>query len=161
MSYAFGDDGDYQSGASVAGERYLDNADGTFTDALTGLVWLGIRDCIVKRDWLGSLEYANTFASNSDACAALNDDSVAGDWRLPNVKELFSLVDITADTALFPPQISTSGDFNFVPFDEYWTSSSFQPVPETTGWAIEPNFGRPTVFGKENEGLVWPVRSGN
>ena len=158
ISYGFGDDGDYQSGASVQGVRYQDNGDGTFTDTLTGIIWLGIRDCFVERDWFGSLEHANTLSANSDLCPALNDGSEAGDWRLPNVKELFSLVDISADTALFGNRIPFSGTFNVIPFNSYWSSSSFKPVPETTGWAVEPNFGRPTVTQKDVIGIVWPIR---
>ena len=161
ISYGFGDDGDYQSGVSVAGVRFQDNSDGTFTDTLTGLVWLGIRDCFVRRDWPGALDRANTMSANSDSCPALTDGSVAGEWRLPNVKELYSLVDITADTALFSSSMPFSGDWNESPFENYWSSSSFRPVPETTGWAVEPNFGRPEITLKTNLGIVWPVRVGN
>ena len=158
ISYGFGDDGDYQSGVSVPGVRYQDNGDGTFTDTLTGIIWLGIRDCFVDRDWLGSLEYANTLSANSDLCPALSDGSEAGDWRLPNVKELYSLVDITADTALWGNRMPFSGSWNIAPVGDYWSSSSFRPVPETTGWAVESIFGRPTVTLKEELNTVWPIR---
>ena len=157
-SYGFGDDGDYQSGVTVPGVRYQDNGDGTFTDTLTGIVWLSIRDCFVNRDWVGSLEYANTLSANSDLCPALSDGSEAGDWRLPNVKELYSLVDITADTALWGNRMPFSGSWNIAPVGDYWSSSSFRPVPETTGWAVESIFGRPTVTLKEELNTVWPIR---
>ena len=158
LSFAFGDDGDYQPGVSVSGVRYQDNGDGTFIDTLTGIVWLGIRDCFVNRDWLGSLEHANTLSANSDLCPALNDGSVAGDWRLPTVKELYSLVDISADTALWGRRTPFSGSWNIAPVGDYWSSSSFRPVPETTGWAVESIFGRPTVTLKEEVNTVWPIR---
>ena len=157
-SYSFGDDGDYQSGVAVSGGRYQDNNDGTFTDTLTGITWLGIRDCFVNRDWLGSLEFANTLSANSDLCPALSDGSEAGDWRLPNVKELYSLVDIAADTALWGSRMPFTGTWNIAPVGDYWSSSSFRPVPDTTGWAVESIFGRPTVTPKEDLNTVWPIR---
>lgn len=156
-SYAFGDDGDYQSGVTVA-ERYRSNGDGTFTDTLTGLVWLAVRNCFEQADWAGALTRANEFAADSGVCPDLDDGSVAGDWRLPNLRELYSLVDITADTALLSPAIPFTGELGILLLGDYWTSSSFRPVPETTGWTIEANFGRQVVTPKTELGLVWPVR---
>ena len=163
VSYGFGDDGDYQSGVSVDGERYVNNGNGTFSDRLTGLVWLSNRDCFVQRNWSDALDYANTLFAGSDACPELSDDSVPGNWRLPNLRELYSLVDITFDTALLAPLRNNiaSGVGSSIDFDDYWTSSSFRPQPEVFGWAIETNFGRTINKRKEELANVWVVRDPN
>jgi len=126
---------------------------------LTGIIWLGVRDSIDKRDWSGALEYANTLSATSDSCPALTDDSVAGDWRLPNIKELYSLVDITADTALLPPGLPLSGDWVDVPF-EILVVIKFSTCSRDDCWAVEANFGRPTIFEKQNVCFVWSIRVG-
>ena len=86
-SYHPGDDGEHQAGVSVS-PRFIDNLDGTVTDNLTGLIWLRNADCFGRQDWYGSLAAANGLR---DAECGLTDGSAAGDWRLPNVKELQSL----------------------------------------------------------------------
>jgi hypothetical protein len=60
---------------------YTDNGDKTVTDHSTGLMWAQ-DDSGQKMDWLEALAYAN-------------ESKLAGysDWRLPNSKELQSLVD--------------------------------------------------------------------
>ena len=55
--------------------RFQDKGNGAVEDKLTGLIWL---------------KDANTLASGS---CGLTDGSVAGAWRLSNVKELESLID--------------------------------------------------------------------
>jgi hypothetical protein len=71
----------------VRGPRYLaanafqDNGDGTLTDRATGLVWQKTDDGR-KRDWAGALRY----------CEGLKLGG-RSDWRLPNAKELQSIVD--------------------------------------------------------------------
>ncbi|MEW6220281.1 MAG: DUF1566 domain-containing protein [Thermodesulfobacteriota bacterium] len=64
----------------LTGERFHDNGDGTVTDLRTGLVW----------QKTGMLE-----GSWSQALAAAEALTLAGqsDWRLPDVKELASLLD--------------------------------------------------------------------
>ncbi len=61
--------------------RFRDNGDGTVTDAATGLMWEKA-DSAKPMDWKTALGHAGTL-------------DVAGhqDWRLPNVKELQSIVD--------------------------------------------------------------------
>jgi len=111
-SYAFGDDGDFQTGISVPGERFLDNNNGTFTDTLTDITWLGVRDCIVTHSWGAALRYANEMSANSDLCPALDDSSTAGEWRLPNIKELYSLVDISNDSPVWADGIPFTGTWS-------------------------------------------------
>ncbi len=67
---------------------YVDNGDGTVSDRATGLMWQQADDG-VARDWQGALAYAENMI-------------LAGysDWRLPNAKELQSIVDYTRCPAL-------------------------------------------------------------
>jgi len=113
-SYATGDDGDLQKGVPWPNPRFTVNVDnngdgdcddagetcdGTVTDNLTGLVWLKNAHCSDMEDsWLEGLPYSNALYDGCTNCfggttdCGLSDGSEAGDWRLPNVNELFSLI---------------------------------------------------------------------
>ena len=85
-----GQDGDIQAGVEWPSPRFTDNNDGTVTDNLTGLMWLKDANCFGAKSWSQALADCNNLSSGS---CGLSDGSVAGDWRLPNRKELLSLVD--------------------------------------------------------------------
>ncbi len=61
--------------------KFVDNNDGTITDEATGLMWQK-DDSGKGMTWLAALELAETSTANGYS-----------DWRLPNVKELQSIVD--------------------------------------------------------------------
>ena len=85
-----GQDGDFKKGVAWPNPRFTDNNNGTVTDNLTGLIWLKNANCFGLRTWTLALIDANTLAAGY--CGA-TDGSTAGQWRLPNVKELQSLID--------------------------------------------------------------------
>ena len=58
--------------------------------------------------WQEALDAANTLASGS---CGLSDGSMAGDWRLPNVNELRSLI----DWGNFSPALPAGHPFSGVP----------------------------------------------
>lgn len=71
-------------GNTAYGEnQFVDNGDGTITDLATGLMWQAVDDGNT-RDWEESLAYAEGLELGGH-----------DDWRLPNVKELQSIVDYT------------------------------------------------------------------
>ncbi|MFO1427562.1 MAG: DUF1566 domain-containing protein [Steroidobacteraceae bacterium] len=116
-SYAPGDDGAQRRGTSTAVARFSDNLDGTITDRLTGLVWLRDAGCLAATQWSGALQAANQLASGQ---CGLSDGSSAGQWRLPNVVELESLVDISRSAPALPaghPFIGAAAS--------YWSSTTY------------------------------------
>jgi hypothetical protein len=131
-----GQDGAYQKGVSVS-PRFVNNGNGTVTDKLTGLIWLRDGNCSIfwliddtglnKRLWMPALSAANKLSSGF---CGLTDGSVAGDWRLPNIKELLSLVDY----GQLGPSLSSGHPFTntqMQPSDYYWSSTSSVNYPDT------------------------------
>jgi len=146
-----GQDGQLKKGASVS-PRFADIGDGTVRDNLTGLVWLKDVNCLGQHDWTGALLAANALASG--ACS-LTDGSVAGDWRLPNVKELESLIDFGQTPAL-------PAGHPFAPLDAwyYWSSTSV-PFNPPYAWSVSLYSGYVDGnFHKSVPVWVWPVRGG-
>jgi hypothetical protein len=80
-----GQDGALRKGVPWPNPRFTNNGNGTITDNLTGLIWAQNQNCFNNVTWATALALANTLASG--ACG-LNDGSIAGDWRVPNVMEL-------------------------------------------------------------------------
>ncbi len=78
--------------------NYFDNGDGTVTDLVTGLMW--------TQDYFGKMTY-------SEAVAYANGFTYAGysDWRLPTIKELYSLIDFSGVDGMDP---SGSGMVPFI-----------------------------------------------
>ena len=153
-----GHDGDIRGGVAWPSPRFVDNANGTVTDMLTGLVWLRNANCFGYRTWTQALAYAATLASG------LTDGSVAGDWRLPSVNELQSLVDYE----YFSPALSnaagtgqwTEGDaFSGVQLYNCWSASSRASYP-SYAWGVDLYDGYVASDDKTLSFVVWPVRGG-
>ncbi|MDC7124344.1 MAG: DUF1566 domain-containing protein [Spirochaetales bacterium] len=100
--------------------RFKENGDGTVTDLATGLMWLK-KDSGKGMNWKEALEWAENL-----------DTAGYSDWRLPNAKELQSILDYsrspdTSSSAAIDPifdcsTISNEGNKNDYPF--YWTSTT-------------------------------------
>jgi hypothetical protein len=151
-SYATGDDGYYHKGVSW-GIRFTDNGNGTVTDNLTGLIWLKDADCFSSRYWNDALIVCNGLASGS---CGLTDGSSPGDWRLPNVKEMTSLIDYDYTS----PAIHQYYYFNNVISGLYWTSTT--DIGNTIyAWIVSTILGEVYPDRKEFFRRVWPVRGGH
>jgi len=158
-SYADYDDGYYEKGVAWPDPRFTDNSDGTVTDNLTGLIWLKNADCFGTKTWYDSenetypaLEAANTL--NSGECS-LSDGSSEGDWRLPNVLELLSLIDWEE----YDPALPDGHPFTSIHSTPYWSSTTYE-CDTDRAWSVRLSTGdldRPY----RNTGLyIWPVRGG-
>jgi hypothetical protein len=156
--YAVGDDGDIGAGGPLS---YTDNGDGTVTDNRTGLTWEKKTDANVDTNytWQGALDYvAGLNAMNGGAGFAGHND-----WRLPNVKELFSILDYGRFDPSIDPIFGPRGVSNFI---TYWSSTSWAAFyPEYGAWAVEfadaygNNVGT-MAFGKSSALHVRAVRGG-
>lgn len=147
-----GQDGELRKGAV---RSFTDNADGTITDNVTGLMWEkhsdegGIHDRDNKYSW------ADAFSSK---IAALNSASYAGynDWRLPNVNELATLRNLgkAYPSAYIPFDSScvegcTTSTCSCTNRGYYWTSSTEQ---------IAPTYG---YCGDFEDGQMWECTKGS
>jgi hypothetical protein len=150
-----GDDGDLQLGVTWPDPRFTDNGDGTVTDNLTGLIWLKNANCFNALVWADALQASNDLA---DGQCGLVDGSTAGDWRLPNIKELLSLIDYSNAEPALPP-----GDlFTGVLAGLYWSSTSVTTdVVDGAAWIMQVWYGLTFPIFTDRGADVWPVRGGN
>jgi hypothetical protein len=153
--YKVGDDGDLKKGVAWPDPRFSDNSDGTVTDNLTGLIWLRDANCFGAVNWDTALANANALAAPYPACS-LTDPSKAGDWRLPNIRELSSLV----DASTFNPAISTGHPFLNVQTDKLYQSSTTDPLRADFLLAVSMTTGsmNKAIYGALNYYYFWPVR---
>ncbi len=102
----FGQDANYTGFAP----SYQDNGDGTVTDLVTGLMWSKSPDM----DGDGDIDYADKM-SYDESVAAADTFSLAGytDWRLPSIKEMYSLIIFSGKD---PSGYNGSSTDNLVPF---------------------------------------------
>jgi uncharacterized protein DUF1566 len=148
-----GQDGALQKGVSVS-PRFTDNGDGTVKDNLTGLVWLKNANCFGQRTWSQALTDANGLASG--ACS-LTDGSVAGAWRLPNARELQSLINLQITF----PALTPGHPFTGVQSIYTWTSTTYVvPGQQNYGIAVHMGNGYVQPDIKTSPWYVWPVRGG-
>ena len=120
-----------RGGDEYGSNDFTDNGDGTVTDSATGLMWQH-DDSGAGMQWEDALAYAE-------------DLSLAGhdDWRLPNAKELQSIVDYTrspdySSSAAIDPVFSCTGITNEeldVDYPWYWTSTTHANGSSTPGGA--------------------------
>ena len=160
-SYATGDDGDLKKGMAWPDPRFTDNGDGTVTDNLTGLVWLKNANCASGgKIWTAALTFANSLydgwtGDGSGADCTLSDGSSAGDWRLPNRKELRSLI----NAGQYSPALPTGHPFTSVQADYYWSATTYAYY-NSYAWVVGLDGGVVGGSGKTLNNYVWPVRAG-
>lgn len=103
-------------GSRYGVNRFDDNEDGTITDQATGLMWT-TADSGAALDWEEALAHAEGLSTGG-----------YDDWRLPNAKELQSIVDYTwAPDAVDPSALGPALDpiFDITDWESYfWTSTT-------------------------------------
>lgn len=148
-----GQDGEYQAGVSVS-PRFEDRGNGTVRDKLTGLLWLKEANCFWALPWHEALEEANGLGHGS---CGLMDGSMAGDWRLPNVRELHSLISYRQFDPALPPNPFT-WQYDYCSSGNYWSSTTGNLAPKA--WTVDIHFGTVNMEEKSVDACVWPVRDG-
>lgn len=157
-----GEDGhaSMRKGVGWPNPRFTDNGNGTVTDNLTGLIWLKNANFMAgTRTWAQALTDCATLNSGE---GGLTDGSVEGDWRLPSVQELQSLIHRGVYNPALPNTAGTgkltSGDpFTGVWSWSYWSSTTYAGFT-SAAWFVDLIDGFDNGDSKVNAYYVWPVR---
>ncbi len=129
-------------GGEYGVNNFIDNGDGTITDEATELVW-SKEDSKKPMNWEEALAYAQE----------MNAQNYLGhsDWRVPNAKELQSIVDysrspLSTSSAAIDPIFMVSSiedESGTEDFPFYWSSTTHENSGTSTGGAgIYVAFGR-------------------
>jgi len=120
---------------------FIDNGDGTITDNATGLMWAQ-EDSGEEMNWEDALAWVEE----------MNDQNYLGysDWRLPNAKELQSIVDYsrspdTTDSAAIDPVFNVTRITNEAGQADYpffWSSTTHLRQGGNAGAGAYVSFGR-------------------
>lgn len=125
-----GQDGEYEAGLAPPSNRFVDNGDGTVTDRFTELVWLKQADCLddLEYSWSEATSFGKNLFGTANICG-LQDGSAAGSWRLPNVRELMSLLDYGSPGYQNGGAALPDGHPFTAPGTWYWTSTTYAIPP--------------------------------
>lgn len=126
--------------------RYIDNGNGTVTDNMTGLIWMR---CDLGSSWDTALQACMTLDDEQglartwfEALDGVNDVNNSGnysealafqDWRLPNIKEIASLINFYCLPEKIDKNVFPNAD------NVYWSSTPFY---------------KKLAFGEKQNGLV-------
>ncbi|MEE8321056.1 MAG: DUF1566 domain-containing protein, partial [Gammaproteobacteria bacterium] len=131
------DDGEYQAGVAWPDPRFTDNGDGTVKDNLTGLTWTkNANTMAIKVNWDAALAF----------CENLDLGDGGDDWRLPNIRELESILD-WGIVGLTIPSFSHGHPFINAQADYYWASTSLDSSPKLA-WTVFMGRGDASLFPK-------------
>ena len=137
--------------------RYTDNGDGTISDTITNLMWKQCSEgqsgdnCSVgsatKHTWQQALQLTQTLNTSGGYANQT-------DWRLPNLKELSSLVEEQCylpaiNETIFPNTVSSS----------YWSASPFASS-SSNAWSVIFYYGDDNTYGRSFNLHVRLVRAG-
>jgi hypothetical protein len=143
--------------------RYKDHPDGTFTDKNTGLQWEMKDAADGVPDFSNPHDVDNTYSwtdpavgTDRDPDGTLFTDFLTKlntppcfanhcDWRVPNIKELQSIVDYSK----FDPPTSVPGA---TVASDYWSSTSYANLP-LGAWNVPFNSGAVLILSKSNDGV--------
>ena len=114
-------------------------------DNLTGLMWTKSAAHGSRKTWPDAINYSKNLVYGGYS-----------DWRLPNIKELASLLDLSKESLPLPDGNPFVGvHLNYY----YWTSST---RADSTGnaWCVHTVDATIAVYSKIFNNYVWPVRAG-
>jgi cysteine-rich repeat protein len=159
-----GQDGDTQAGATLA--YVVDNVNGTITDENTGLMWEKLSDDGTIHDRDNTYTWDSAFAVKIATLNAGGGFAGHTDWRVPNIKELQSIlnyqnvdpaVSAAFNTSCTPDCTLTS--CSCTRSDYYWSSSSLGYSPGRA-WYVHFYYGGDSPYYKTYGYYVRAVRGG-
>jgi formylglycine-generating enzyme required for sulfatase activity len=127
---------------AITGPRFTDMGNGTIIDNLTRLTWQKIQSANTMT-WEEALAYSGSLTLGGKS-----------DWRLPNVKELQSLNDVSICKPSF-----TKAFFPNVSAGNYWSSTTLIGT-QTKAWDINVDYGIVSYNDKTMKENVLLVRGG-
>lgn len=143
--------------ASAPDSRYRDNGDGTVSDLATGLIW---KQCAEGLSGTACESGSALGLIWQDALQRAADAEFAGSalWRLPNSKELASLVEerctvLAINSRFFPNTPSSTASSWF------WTSSPYA-YGSVYAWGVNFSYGYVNDYVKGTQAYVRLVRGG-
>jgi len=146
-----GQDADLRTGVPWPNPRFTDNNDGTVTDNFTRLIWLRNPGLYQEVTLEQALKNAGELANGK---YELSDGSKEGDWRLPNVNEMQSLMNFGNTHG---PALPDDHPFIDAHVANYWTSTAVAAFP-ALGWYTALAVGPPVFDLKGNLMRMWPVK---
>ncbi len=148
------DDGFYQIGKA---RSYSRSAAGVVTDQITGLEWQDNVDSAYK-SWLTLENYTNGNYHDTSGdtattyCSDLTLDG--GEWRLPSIEELETLV----DNGKYNPSV-TENIFEHISSSRYWSSTA-DAYATSYAWIVHFGYGNSNGGYKTDDYYVRCVRGG-
>ena len=140
-----GQDGEFRSGLPWPKPRLDLLSDSLVQDRLTSLVW-------PRTASLG--DFPMSWTEALEAVSRMNHENAMGhaDWRLPNRRELSSLVSYSHHRPALP-----EGHPFTVSQTWYWTSTTAAIAPDCA-WRVHLEGGRMFYGDKARDAMAWPVR---
>ena len=140
--------------SALAAKTYSDNGDGTVTDPTTGLQWMR---CSMGQTWDGTTCTGTASTYTWDQAVALtNAVPFAGqsDWRLPNIRELQTIL----DRSVYSPSIDPAA-FPNTPASYFWSASAYA-YSSYYAWSVFFSNSNAYDYSKYNTFQVRLVRAG-
>jgi hypothetical protein len=116
--------------SSTPTNQFTDNEDGTVTDTATGLMW---KRCLEGHTYSDGVCSGTLTTANWEEALSLVTNT---DWRLPNIKELQSIV----EEQCYQPAVNLEL-FPNTPAAEVWSNSPWADSPTSNVWIIHFNQG--------------------
>ncbi len=164
--YVTDDDGDIQAGSPLS---YVDNGDGTITDLNTQLTWEKKSDDGSLHDQDNVYSWTPGTGSIWEWLGQVNAEGGSGfaghsDWRIPNAKELQTIIDYERVSPSVDPVFDSSClaactvlSCSCTLADLYWSSTTEANDPGAA-WGLRFDDGTVETDGKGNDRAVRAVR---
>ncbi|MBW1764663.1 MAG: DUF1566 domain-containing protein [Deltaproteobacteria bacterium] len=138
--------------------RFVDNGNGTVYDHATELTWLKTPSLIPRMSWDKAVKACESL---KDDGTSLTDGSSPGDWRLPTLNELQSLLSTSKRTR----RMLQDHPFVNIKNDYYWSSTK-DDYYDDSAWLVRMPTGTLFYYHVDRYGdyiyfdqyYVWPVK---